>query len=133
MKLVCMESSRLRDSKTGLTIKNGQRFDGVLLIQKPRVRELNMAVEGFELVCICARINKKMSKYAYIWTGEVEAQLGYLPSCPPYCIQGNCPGASMEKTRLPSIHECMRRKLTLRIISENFKHTYIPTAHRRNF
>ena len=68
----------------------------------------------------------------YMYTGKREAQVLNLQNCPPCCIQGHSLGARIEKTRLPSIHECMRRKLTLRTISESFTHIYIPTVHRRN-
>ena len=44
-----------------------------------------------------------------MYTDEGEAQLGYLPSCPPYWIQWKAGGAIMEKTELPLIHNsCMR-------------------------
>ena len=54
----------------------------------------------------------------FIHTGYTEAQLGYLPSCPPCYTETGIGGATSKLTRLPSIDTPVFMEAQLSLLSQ---------------
>ena len=67
---------------------------------------LNLEEKSFRVCIVCVYENKTNEKceVIYIYSQYTEAQLGYLPSCPPWVTQRDERGATGEFTVLPLIH-----------------------------